>query len=343
MHAQDRQRQPSDPGHRPGPRRPTRGGGHRNERPDPEGGKGAFADPADDALPHRRVRAAADRLAQPQGGRRMGDQADDGVGPRERPSGAVGLRPPRLAERALLRLHRLAGEGQPGRRGARVDAVDQGHGHGGSGARHSADRADPGRAHEVDRRDDPEGQGTDRAGRAPHHRAGDLHQGAAAARRRGSEAAVSGRRLRRTRRRAGAATRRRQPQPGRLTATAVAEQIDAMLVSAGAQVRINDAGRDHGQIRAFNNRTFDVAKAVPTVVLRNEDYGRIARLLADDTPVRARIQHRQPHVPGRADVLQRDRGDSGHRQEGRSGHARRPPRLVARARPARPTTRSAAR
>ncbi len=75
-------------------------------------------------------------------------------------------------------------------------------------------------------------------------------------------------------------------EPGRLSATAVAEQIDAMLVSAGAQVRLNDAGRDHGQIRAFNNRTFDVAKSVPTVVLRNEDYGRIARLLADETPVR---------------------------------------------------------
>jgi hypothetical protein len=75
-------------------------------------------------------------------------------------------------------------------------------------------------------------------------------------------------------------------QPGQLSATAVAEQVDAMLVAAGAQVRINDAGRDHGQIRAFNNRTFDLTKAVPTVVLRNEDYGRIVRLLADGTPVR---------------------------------------------------------
>ncbi len=59
-----------------------------------------------------------------------------------------------------------------------------------------------------------------------------------------------------------------------------------MLVAAGVLVRINDAGRDHGQIRAFNNRTFDLARAVPTVVLRNEDYGRISRILADGTPVR---------------------------------------------------------
>ncbi len=53
----------------------------------------------------------------------------------------------------------------------------------------------------------------------------------------------------------------------------------------GALVRVNDAGREHGQIRAFNNRTFDVNKAVPTVVMRNEDYGRITRLLADGRPV----------------------------------------------------------
>ena len=50
-------------------------------------------------------------------------------------------------------------------------------------------------------------------------------------------------------------------------------------------MRVNDAGREHGQIRAFNNRTFDVSKAVPTVVMRNEDYGRISRILADGTEV----------------------------------------------------------
>jgi carboxypeptidase Q len=61
--------------------------------------------------------------------------------------------------------------------------------------------------------------------------------------------------------------------------------VDAMLIESGAALRINDAGRDHGQIRAFHNRTFDIAKAVPTVVLRNEDYGRITRLLAGGMPV----------------------------------------------------------
>jgi len=73
--------------------------------------------------------------------------------------------------------------------------------------------------------------------------------------------------------------------PRGLTANQINEQIDQFLLANGARLRINDAGREHGQIRAFNNRTFDLAKALPTVVMRNEDYGRISRLLADGTPV----------------------------------------------------------
>lgn len=76
-----------------------------------------------------------------------------------------------------------------------------------------------------------------------------------------------------------------RPDPSVVPAAQVNEQLDQFLVSAGAVGRVNDAGREHGQIRAFNNRTFDVAKAVPTVVMRNEDYGRISRVLADGTPV----------------------------------------------------------
>ncbi|HEV2802086.1 MAG TPA: M20/M25/M40 family metallo-hydrolase [Pyrinomonadaceae bacterium] len=73
--------------------------------------------------------------------------------------------------------------------------------------------------------------------------------------------------------------------PAILTAAQANEQLDQFLVASGVLVRINDAGREHGQIRAFNNRTFDVSKTVPTVVMRNEDYGRISRILADGTPV----------------------------------------------------------
>jgi carboxypeptidase Q len=71
------------------------------------------------------------------------------------------------------------------------------------------------------------------------------------------------------------------PNPRPLSNAQVQEQINQFLLANGALVRINDAGRDHGQIRAFDNNTRDVTKAPPTVVMRNEDYGRISRLLAD--------------------------------------------------------------
>jgi carboxypeptidase Q len=75
------------------------------------------------------------------------------------------------------------------------------------------------------------------------------------------------------------------PREGQLTFQQLSEQLDKFLVDNKAAVRINDAGREHGQIRAFNNRSFDVTKNVPTVVMRNEDFGRIARLMADGTAV----------------------------------------------------------
>jgi hypothetical protein len=70
-----------------------------------------------------------------------------------------------------------------------------------------------------------------------------------------------------------------QRRPGQLTAAEIEASLDAFLISSGVMVRVNDAGREHGQIRAFNNRTFDVDKAVSTVVMRNEDFGRIYRLM----------------------------------------------------------------
>ena len=71
--------------------------------------------------------------------------------------------------------------------------------------------------------------------------------------------------------------------PSRLTPAQVTEAADIFLVAARVPVKVLDAGREHGQIRAFSNRTYDPEKAVPTVVMRNEDYGRIARILADGT------------------------------------------------------------
>jgi hypothetical protein len=92
-----------------------------------------------------------------------------------------------------------------------------------------------------------------------------------------------------------------QPQPGQLTFQQVAEQLDQFLVDNKAAVRINDAGREHGQIRAFNNRSFDITKTVPTVVMRNEDFGRIARLMADGTPVSLEFDIQNRTFPDKID------------------------------------------
>ncbi len=78
------------------------------------------------------------------------------------------------------------------------------------------------------------------------------------------------------------------PAPGApkpLTARQIDEQVDIFLKQNGARIRVNDAGREFRQIRAFNNRTFDVNKVLPTIVMSNEDYGRITRILADGTLV----------------------------------------------------------
>jgi hypothetical protein len=79
------------------------------------------------------------------------------------------------------------------------------------------------------------------------------------------------------------------PREGALGANQIDEQVNRFLATNGALVRVNDAGRDHGQIRAFSNRTYDIAKAPPTLVMRNEDYGRIWRLLADARAVELEI------------------------------------------------------
>ena len=89
------------------------------------------------------------------------------------------------------------------------------------------------------------------------------------------------------------------PDPTRLAPAVVNTAVNALLLKAA--VRVNDAGRDHGQIRAFQNNTYDVTKAPPTVVLRNEDYGRITRILADGTPVRLEFTIvNQTYPPGKS-------------------------------------------
>jgi hypothetical protein len=84
---------------------------------------------------------------------------------------------------------------------------------------------------------------------------------------------------------------------GQLPRSDVSRQIDQFLVDNGALVRVNDAGRAHGLIIAQGNNTFDWTRAVPTLVMRNEDYGRISRLLADGTPVTLRLNIQNNEYP----------------------------------------------
>jgi len=67
--------------------------------------------------------------------------------------------------------------------------------------------------------------------------------------------------------------------PNILTARQVGPIVSQFLVEHQAAVSVQDAARAHGQVRAFSNRTYDIEQAVPTVILRNEDYGRISRLV----------------------------------------------------------------
>src|SRR5690348_5639259 len=84
---------------------------------------------------------------------------------------------------------------------------------------------------------------------------------------------------------------------GQLSRAEVSRQVDQFLVDNGALVRINDAGRAHGVIVAQQNSTYDWTRAVPTLVMRNEDYGRISRILDDGTPVTLRINIQNREYP----------------------------------------------
>jgi hypothetical protein len=87
------------------------------------------------------------------------------------------------------------------------------------------------------------------------------------------------------------------PRNGALSNLQVSEQLDKFLVDNNVLVRINESQLDRGLVRAFNNRTYDITKVVPTVVMRNEDFGRISRLLAHKTPVKLQFDLRSHVVP----------------------------------------------
>lgn len=62
-------------------------------------------------------------------------------------------------------------------------------------------------------------------------------------------------------------------------------------------VLIRDAGLRHGIIRAFGNHRADPLKTPPTVIMRNEDYGRIWRLLDRKEPVKLEFNIKNTFYP----------------------------------------------
>jgi carboxypeptidase Q len=87
------------------------------------------------------------------------------------------------------------------------------------------------------------------------------------------------------------------PRTDLLNGLQIATQLNDFLFSSGALIRVNDAGREHGQIRAFGNEEVDPKTILPTVILRNEDFGRITRMLANDMPVTLEFDIRNRFFP----------------------------------------------
>ena len=237
---------------------------------------------------------------------RMGHPADAGVGAPERQARTVGfrgsLRAGRLDERPALRAHRLTRERRARRGGAGLDAGNQR-----TGAR-ARDTRDASAAYRPENRSPPSSRNSERASAArscssANRCAYQCHSTAGTASEEGACVEPGEQRC------PGATApgqqapvtepaesnqsnqnQQNQPQPAtprQLTNNEIQRQFNEFLVSAGAVLRVNDARREHGQIRAFGAGSAQQRGTVllPTVVMRNEDYGRIWRLLADGRPV----------------------------------------------------------
>jgi carboxypeptidase Q len=87
------------------------------------------------------------------------------------------------------------------------------------------------------------------------------------------------------------------PPGATLTNLETLETVNRWLKSSGALLRVEDSGRPLGQVRAQGNPTWETADTAPTVVLRNEDFGRIERLLADGENVRLQFNLQNVEYP----------------------------------------------
>ncbi len=86
------------------------------------------------------------------------------------------------------------------------------------------------------------------------------------------------------------APEQRNESPKPISPQDVDAKINAFLLAAGALVKVTNSARAHGQIAVFANRTYSSSKAVPSIIVPSEDYGRMSRLLADGIPVEMEIE-----------------------------------------------------
>ena len=73
--------------------------------------------------------------------------------------------------------------------------------------------------------------------------------------------------------------------PTRLTTQQVNSQLTDFLMKNGAVLRVTDARERLGVVRQQSGNGYDSSKNLPGLLIRNEDYGRLARILHDGTPV----------------------------------------------------------
>jgi carboxypeptidase Q len=88
-------------------------------------------------------------------------------------------------------------------------------------------------------------------------------------------------------------------EDGVLSPFQVRGQVDSAIMESGALVVVQPSGMERGLIRAFANRTYDADQALPTVILRTEDYNRIARLLESGNDVEMEFDIRNNIYPER--------------------------------------------
>src|SRR5205814_2405309 len=89
--------------------------------------------------------------------------------------------------------------------------------------------------------------------------------------------------------------------PQGLTAQQIAQQVNKFLIDNGAVAKVTDAGRAYGiivQQSAAGYNEDPNNPNLPTVIMANEDYGRIYRTVTDDNlPVTLRLNIRNEFYP----------------------------------------------